>query len=195
MSERGVGGLSSHLLGRHVAGRAHDEAGFGHRMNCRSIVAAFGFRPGQFGQTEIQNFHSAVAGDKKVFRLQVTMDDALLVRRRQSARHLQAVVNCLAGGERAVPQSLAQGFAFQQLRDDVRRALLVSDVEDGKNVGMIQCRCRSRFLREALHAVTVRGKRCRQNLDGYGPIQPGIVRAIHFAHPARAEQRLDFVRS
>ncbi len=60
---------------------------------------------------------------------------------------------------------------------------------------MIQRGCGSGFLREALHAVTVRREGRRQNLDRDGAIQPGILCAIHFAHSARAEQRLDLVRS
>ena len=58
---------------------------------------------------------------------------------------------------------------------------------------MIERRRGAGFLREALHAVRVRGERRRQNLDRDVAIQPGIFCAIHFAHAARADQRLNLV--
>jgi len=48
---------------------------------------------------------------------------------------------------------------------------------------MIQRRCRSRFLRESLQAVTVRREGRRQNFDRDSTIQPGIMGSIHFAIP------------
>ncbi len=50
--------------------------------------------------------------------------------------------------------------------------MLVADVEDRKNVGMIERRGSARFLREALHAVTVGREGRRQDLDGDDSIQP-----------------------
>ena len=188
-----IGRLSSHLFRRHVAGRAHDQARFGYAVDGRRIGTAHGFRTSQLGQAEVQNLHSTIAGDEQIFRLQVAMHDALLVRRRQSPRHLQPVFNRLADRKRAIPQTLAQRLTFQQFGDHVGRALLVPDIEDRKNVGMIERSCGSRFLGEALHAVLIRRERCRQDFDGHGAIQPRIFGAIHFAHATRTDQRLDFV--
>ena len=124
-------------------------------MNGRSIVPAGGFWTGQLRQAEIEDLHPAIAGDKKILRLEVAMDDALLVRRRKSPCHLQPVVNRLADGKRATPQPLAQRLPFQQLGDHVKRAVPGSDVEDRKNVGMIQSPGRAGFLFEALHPVAI----------------------------------------
>ena len=49
------------------------------------------------------------------------MDDAFFVRRREALRYLQCVVECFAAGERSGSQPVAQGFALQQLGDDVGR--------------------------------------------------------------------------
>ena len=73
--------------------------------------------------------------------------------------------------------------------------MLFPDVEDGKNVGMIERRRRACFLREPLHPVMIGGERRRQDFDRHGSTQSGIARAIDFAHPARTEQRLDLVWS
>ena len=46
---------------------------------------------------------------------------------------------------------------------------------------------------EATEAVFVLGKVSRQDLDRHLAAQVGVVREIHFAHSAGAEQRLDLI--
>jgi hypothetical protein len=48
---------------------------------------------------------------------------------------------------------LAQRFAFQQLRDQIRRAFVGAHLKHGKNVGMVQRRRGSRLLLEAAQPV------------------------------------------
>ena len=57
--------------------------------------------------------------------------------------------------QRPVAQPLAQGLAFEQFGNDIGRALLFANIEDGKNVGMIQRRGRPGFLRETLQPVAI----------------------------------------
>ena len=52
-------------------------------------------------------------------------------------------------------QPLAQRLALQQLRDQVRRAVLHPNVVHGKNVGMIERGDGARFLLEAAHAIGI----------------------------------------
>ena len=58
---------------------------------------------------------------------------------------------------------------------------------------MIQCGHGSGFEFEAPQAVLVRGQRAGQDFDGYVALQAGIAGAIDFAHPAGADERLNFV--
>src|SRR5580698_2142761 len=60
---------------------------------------------------------------------------------------------------------------------------------------MIQRRRGPRFLGKALQALAIGRETFRQNFDGNGSIEPRIVRAIHLTHTARANQRLDFIRT
>ena len=83
----------------------------------------------QLRQAEVENLHAPVAGDEEVLWLEVAMDDAFGVRRRQTAGDLLRVIKRLAHGQRTVIQLRAQLLAFQQLGDDVGRAL-------------VACRCR-----------------------------------------------------
>ena len=110
-----IGRFASHLFRRHVSGRAHDHAGFSGDLDGGRVSAAVRrFRARQLGQSEVKNLHPAVAGEKKILRLQVAMHDALLVRRSKSLGHLDRVVDDSSHRQRAVAQPLAQGLAFQQ---------------------------------------------------------------------------------
>ena len=49
-----------------------------------------------------------------------------------------------------------------------------------------------RFALEARQAIRVARERIRQDLDRDVAIEPRVARAVHLAHPARAQQRQDF---
>ena len=56
-------------------------------------------------------------------------------------------------------------------------------------------RYRPGFLLEAPQAVGVGGEKLGQNLDRDLAIQPGVVRAVNFAHSARIQRRAYFILS
>jgi hypothetical protein len=60
---------------------------------------------------------------------------------------------------------------------------------------MVQGTENSRFLLKALQTIGVRRKTCRKDLDCDASIEACVTSAIHFSHPARAQRRLDFVRT
>ena len=117
-----IKGLSPDLLGRHVGGRPDDDARLGHDDFGRGFgVHGCGRR--LLGDAEVQDLHPAVAGQEEVLRLQVPVDDSLLVRRREAGGDLGAAVARPADRERPVAEALAQRLALQQLHDeDVARA-------------------------------------------------------------------------
>ena len=57
--------------------------------------------------------------------------------------------SAVRGGSGAAAQSVAQRLAFEQLRHDVRRAVVAADVVDREDVRVIQRRGGARFLLEA----------------------------------------------
>ena len=117
-----VGGLAAHLLGRHVAERAHDDAGLRARGRGREVrrLAAL-LRVRQLGEAEVEDLHAAVVGHEDVLGLQVPVDDALLVRGREAVGDLERVVDGLALREGAAREDRPQRLAFEQLQDDVGR--------------------------------------------------------------------------
>ena len=77
------------LLGRHVGGRAHDNARLGRDRGDRG----FGRRQlDQFRETEVEHLGAAVARDDDVGRLDVAMDDAVRVRDGKGRCDLDGIV-------------------------------------------------------------------------------------------------------
>ena len=197
-----INGCAAHLLRRHVPGRAHHRAGFGGHILCgchgghrrvgrsRAVPAAIGR---ELRQAEIQNFHAPLARDEYILRLQIAMHDIFFVRGGESLRHLHGIVHRLARRKPSLRQLRAQAAAFQKFGNDVGRAVLLADVVDAKNVRMVQRGDGFGFLLEAPQTVPVLGQRAGQNFDRDFATEARVLRAIDFAHPARADGDLNFV--
>ena len=99
-----VDGLAAYLFGRHVAGRPHHQAGIGSRSQSLVPLGRPRLALCQLREAEVQNLDSSVFGDEEVFGLEIAMDDALVVRRRESMRDLNAVIDRFANRYGAVPQ-------------------------------------------------------------------------------------------
>ncbi|HKT67815.1 MAG TPA: hypothetical protein VJP83_00195 [Terriglobales bacterium] len=148
----------------------------------------------QLGQAKIQNLHPPLAGDEYVFRLQVAMDNAFVVSRSQPGCDLRRIFHCLACGQRSTRQPMAQAFSFQQLADNIKAVRLRAYVIHGDNVRMVEGGGSARLLFKAAHTFRVEGVLRRQKLDGDGPLQACIPRAINLPHAAGAKRRNDLVR-
>ena len=136
----GVGGLAADLLGRHVAERAQDDAGLGAPGLRREVrparVRALGLC--QLGEAEVEDLDASVFGDEDVLGLQVAVDDALLVRGRQALGDLRRVVDRPCAARSGRPRARAERLALEQLLDDVGRAVVLPDVVDRRDVGMVE---------------------------------------------------------
>jgi hypothetical protein len=118
-----------------------------------------------------------------------------LVRFFQPLANLDAVLQHQLRRQRAFHQAGGEGLALQEFHDQKIGAILVSDVVQRANVGMIQRGDGARLTLEALFGLCVRRKMRRQNLDRNVSPQPRIARAIHFAHAPRAKGGLNLVGS
>ena len=109
----------------------------------------------QSRQSEIQNLGVAVFRQEQVFGLQIAMNNSLFMRRRKSLRNLYPVIDDLPNRQRTALQSLAQRFAFQQFRNQVRRTLVDSHLVHGQNIRMIQGGSRTRLLLESMQPIGI----------------------------------------
>src|SRR6266478_1902008 len=113
----------------------------------------------------------------------------------QSIGDLRAVFQSLIEWQRALLKTLGERLPFDTLHHQVIRAVLLADVMERADVGMIQAGDGFRFALEALFANGIGGKLRGKNLDSDSAFQPRIPRPIHFTHPAGTERASNFVRA
>ena len=73
-----------------------------------------------------------------VFGLDVSMDDACLMRCRESVCNLDGDVECLAYLYRRALEMLAQSLAFNEFGGDEMSRICVPDLVNGQDVWMVQ---------------------------------------------------------
>jgi hypothetical protein len=175
-----IDGFAANLLGGHVADRAEDLSGIGLRGDEGGAVGAFAEWPGaaQLGEAEIQNFQLAGAGDENIFRLQVAVDDALVVGGSQAVCQVDSEFDGFAGRHSGRGNAFAQGFAFEEFRDDVVNPVGGADVVDGNDVGMIEGGDGAGFLFEAAQAIGIVGEGGGQNFQGDVAQEAGVAGAV-----------------
>ena len=192
-----IDGESADLLGRHVADGAEHHTRLrrrGQRGECaRCRRRRLTLR--QLRQPEVENLDAAIPGNEDVLRLEITMEDALSVRRLEPARDLKGMLDRLANSDRAAIQPVAKRLPFEQLGYDERRFGMGADVVHGEDVRVVQRRRGAGFLLESMQAIDV-GRKCRgKDFDRNMTSESRIAGPIHLTHPAGAEHFLNFIRA
>ena len=191
-----VRGVAVHLLRRHVAHGPHHDAG--HRLwrgGQRRVRQALGGWRRELGQAEVEDLDAVLRRDEDVRRLQVAMDDALLVGCAQPVRDLRAEVERAAQRQPSPRQQPVERRAVEELGNDVGEAALDADVEDRDDVGVVEGGRGPGLLLEPAQAVGVVGHLGGQHLDRDLAIEALVVSAVDLAHPAGPEWRDDLVRA
>jgi hypothetical protein len=88
---------------------------------------------------------------------------------------------------------IRQRRAFDQFQDQCVDAICDFQPVNDRNVGMVECRQEFGFALEPGEPVRILREHLQQDLDRDVAIQLRVVRAIHLAHPARADLRGDFI--
>ncbi|HEY8379440.1 MAG TPA: hypothetical protein VIK91_23270 [Nannocystis sp.] len=172
----GADGLAEELLRGHIRGRADD--------------LASGPRGGA-GEAEIEHADAAVVADHGVARLEVAVDEAGLVRRREAAAGLNEGVEDLGPGALLAAAPGLQGLAADELHGDEDLVVVDPDLVDDGDVGVRDLRHRLRLVVEAQAAVAVGGALPAEDLERDLAIELGVVGGVDDAHLAGAEVRQD----
>ena len=149
--------MAQWLFGGHVIYRPHERSRLGFDPQQRLLVAvdnqgSFALR-GEFRETEIQNLGVTVASDHQIFRFEVAMNYAHVVRARETFGNLNRNLQRLSYGQRTRFNFLAQRLAFDILHRDIWFAVIFTYFVNGEDVRMIQSRGRARFLKKASPSV------------------------------------------
>ncbi len=113
------------------------------------------------------------------------------MRRRQRVRSLhcdvqQVVkVHCLAMCLAMDP--LLQAFAFELFHDDERVSVVVVDVVDGADVGVVELRCGARLPRKPLQRALILRQMFRDEFQRDMPAQADVFRFVNNSHSTTAQ--------
>jgi hypothetical protein len=144
-------------------------------------------------ETEIENGDPAVAGDEDVLGLDVTVDDAAVVRGTEPLRDLHRDRGRLACRESTVLQPRTQGLAFQQIHGGIGGAAIGPEVVDGEDVGVREGGDGLGLALEPPQGFGVGGDALGEDLERHDPVELAVSGAVHLAHAARAERGEDLV--
>src|SRR6478609_1114993 len=174
-----VRSLLQQYFRRHIGGRAGKGASAVHG---RTLV---GTRQ-VLGHAEVQYFDLALAAEHDVFRLDVTVNDAMPVRRHQGFRTLNRDGEKLIQRQR-LPQPLSQVLAFHIFQDQEYLALLLQHVIDSGYVSIAEAGSALRFFEEAVAIKRVSTQGGGQALEGNGALEFGVFGAVNLTHASFAE--------
>ena len=122
------------------------------------------------------------------------MDDPLRVRASRASASWIAVSTIAGTAARACDEPCPQRLALEQLHHEERRALVLADVVQRADVGVVQAGDGPRFAREARAALSVGAQFCGEDLDGDRAVEAGVAGLVDLAHSARADA-VDLVRT
>jgi hypothetical protein len=154
----------------------------------------------RFGEAEVEHpgphlARQAVerALQDDVGRLQVAMDDSLLVRGHERLADLARNGECDGDRKRSTVEPIGQRRSLDQLEDQGSDAVRFFQAVDGADVRVIECGERPRFTREARAPFGVGGEVRREDLDRDVAPELVVAGAVDLAHPAGAERGDDCV--
>jgi hypothetical protein len=133
-----------------------------------------------------------VRGEEHVRRLEVAVHDAARVQRGERRQHAERDRYRLRDGQGAAGKALAEGLPLEQLHGDEQLAVILTDVVELADVGMIDARRRARLAPEAPARRFVAAER-RHHLESDHALEPLISRGEHHSHAAFTELALDDV--
>ncbi len=182
---------AARLLGGHVGGGAEDDPLDGAVARDRGRVGEIArgrlLLPG-LGEPEVEHLDGAVGPEPDVGRLQVAVEDALVVRGGERGGDLRRDRRDLVGRDRAAPDPLVEPLALDQLHDQRKMAVERLEPEQRGDVRMVERGEQPRLALEAGAPLGVGRERLGQQLQRHLAPEPRVAGAVDLAHAATAEQ-------
>ncbi len=188
--------IAPRLLGRHVKRSPHDHPG---AREIEVLVLLVVDGADHLRHAEVEELRERRAPDalreEDVLRLDVAVDDPLLVRRDEPRKDLGDDFDHVV--ERKAPfalDSIRHRLADEALHDEVRAPVVEGpEVVDLADVGVADRAGRARFLVEALHGDLLSRLRGVEHLHRDAAPERHVLRLVDGAHPPLAEDRANQV--
>ena len=145
-------------------------------------------------QPKVEDLHRAVGTDLDIGRLQIAMDNPVLVCRVERIGDLSGDRQGFGKGNRATRDAPGQVLALGQLHDERVKVRALLDAVDLRDVRMVKCCERFGLAIEAGQSFGVVGERLGQHLQCDVAIEPRVTGVINLSHSAGADGGTDFER-
>ena len=187
--------FAARLLGRHVGDGAHRSVRtretFPANARCGSggrahRFAHAGLPIGWLRETKIQNLGTALR-EENIGGLDVAMHDAFRMSSVESAGHLHRDVEQFVHRHRLAIDAMPQRLAFEQLHDDERTGVLLVNLMNGADVGIVQRGCGAGFALKSLESLGVLGQFVGKEFQSDIAAEAQILGLIDNTHPAATE--------
>ncbi len=123
-------------------------------------------------------------GDEDVCGLDVAMNNAVAMGRIERIRDLEGQRKHAISLERLSGNQLPQGDALEEFHGDESPACFLSDVVNGADVGLIQCRGGLGFALKTRQTLGIMCRVRRKKFQRHKTMQAGIFRFVHHTHSA-----------
>ncbi len=147
----------------------------------------------QIAHRHLRRIEPAFTPHFDVRRLEIAVNDVLLVRRFERLSDLLRDGQRFIKGDRAACNALGQVVAFDEFHHERGDAPALFQAVYGGNVRVVQRGEDFGFALKTREPIVVSGQRGRQDLEGDLTLQLRIGGPIHLPHPAFADLRNDFV--
>src|ERR1700741_2784641 len=115
------------------------------------------------------------------------MDDASSVRRIQCVSDVNSQRQYLIDLHRTIADTMLQRHSVQKFHDDERVAVVVADLINGADVGMVECGSGTRFPAKTLQRERVLGLLFRKKFQGDETAEFGVLSLVDDTHPSTAQ--------
>ena len=140
------------------------------------------------GEAEVEEL-GAGFGEHDVAGLQIAMDDAAAVSSLERVGDFGANFENLFGGNRALGETVSEALALDAFHDQEISAVLRADVEEGKDIWMIQWGDGYGFAFGAGLSRRIGRKMCPKDFDGNGAVATRVASAVDFTHTTHPRLR------
>src|SRR5262249_32030034 len=131
---------------------------------------AFGYAPrlwSPFSQPKVQHLPLPSLRYEDIGWLDVSMDDSSRMGRIERIGNLDAPIQDLLGIQWLAGDPMLERLPFEELHDDEGLPLVLPDVMNGADIGMVKCRSSPSLALEPLQSLAVLCQLLRQEFHGY----------------------------